>query len=64
MEIDGEKIPQEDISFGLRGEEYGIAQLHDLISVFWSIDSSMLTYGFSKKKKVKKKKIKKDEKNC
>ena len=37
VEIDGEKIPQQDISFCLRGEEYGIAQLHDLVSVFWPI---------------------------
>ena len=37
VEIDGEKIPQEAISFCLRDEEYGIAQLHDLVSVFWPI---------------------------
>ncbi|MEI3279836.1 MAG: DUF6379 domain-containing protein [Eubacterium ramulus] len=33
VEIDGEKISQEAISFCLRDEEYGIAQLHDLVSV-------------------------------
>lgn len=37
VEIDGEKISQEAISFCLRDEEYGIAQLHDLVSVFWPI---------------------------
>lgn len=37
VEIDGEKIPQEAISFCLGDEEYGIAQLHDLVSVFWPI---------------------------
>ncbi len=37
VEIDGEKIPQEAISFCLRDEEYGIAQLHNLVSVFWPI---------------------------
>ena len=37
VEIDGEKIAQEAISFCLRDEEYGIAQLHDLVSVFWPI---------------------------
>ena len=36
VEIDGEKISQA-ISFCLRDEEYGIAQLHDLVSVFWPI---------------------------
>lgn len=35
--IDGEKIPKQDITFCLKGQEYGIAQLHDLVSVFWHI---------------------------
>lgn len=35
--IDGEKIPQENIFFSLDGKDYGIAQLHDLVNVFWHI---------------------------
>ena len=35
--VDGQKVPDEVITFCLKGEEYGIAQLHDLVNVFWPI---------------------------
>ena len=35
--VDGEQIPTEKIAFCLRGKEYGVAQLHDIVDVFWPI---------------------------
>ncbi|MBQ9031404.1 MAG: hypothetical protein IJ106_08140 [Parasporobacterium sp.] len=35
--IDGTEIPQQDISFALKGKEYGVAQIPDLVNVFWPI---------------------------
>ncbi len=37
VKIDGEEMPQEDIRFCLHGKEFGIAELHDLVSEFWPI---------------------------
>lgn len=37
VKVDGEEIPQQDITFCLNDKEYGIAQLHDLVNVFWPI---------------------------
>ena len=37
VSIDGENIPEEDIYFCLHGKEFGISQLHDLVSEFWPI---------------------------
>lgn len=37
VSIDGEIIPKDHIFFCLKGQEYGLAQLHDLVSVFWPI---------------------------
>lgn len=37
VKIDGEEIPANDIIFTLKGHEYGVAQLHDLVDVFWPI---------------------------
>ena len=35
--IDGKEMPQQDITFCLKGKEYGLAQLPDLVNVFWTI---------------------------
>ncbi len=35
--IDGKEMPQQDITFCLKGKEYGLAQLPDLVNVFWPI---------------------------
>ena len=37
VKLDGEEVPTEDIKFCLHGKEFGIAQLHDLVSEFWQI---------------------------
>ncbi len=37
VQLDGEAVPAEDIKFCLRGKEFGISQLHDLVSEFWPI---------------------------
>lgn len=37
IRIDGEEIPKEDISFCLYDKEFGVCQLHDLVSEFWQI---------------------------
>jgi len=35
--IDGQEMPAQDITFCLKGKEYGLAQLPDLVNVFWPI---------------------------
>lgn len=40
VKVDGVEIPMNDITFCLKGEEYGIAQLHDLVNVFWPISEA------------------------
>lgn len=37
VKIDGEPIPTDDIKFCLHGKEFGVAQLHDIVSEFWLI---------------------------
>ena len=37
VKVDGSEVPQEDIKFCLHGKEFGISQLHDLVSEFWLI---------------------------
>jgi len=37
VKVDGEEVPTEDIRFCLNGKEFGVAQLHDLVSEFWCI---------------------------
>lgn len=37
VKLDGVKVPQENIFFCLHGKEYGVAELHDLVNVFWPI---------------------------
>ncbi|MCD7867753.1 MAG: DUF6379 domain-containing protein [Clostridiales bacterium] len=37
VKIDGESIPQEDIRFCLRDKEFGLSELHDLVSEWWGI---------------------------
>ena len=37
VKVDGEEVPQEDISFCLHGKEFGVAQLHDQVGEFWRI---------------------------
>ncbi len=37
VKVDGQEIPAERIRFCLHGKEFGIAQLHDLVSEFWRI---------------------------
>ena len=37
VKLDGEEIPQQDISLSLRGEEYGVARLGTLSNVFWPV---------------------------
>lgn len=34
LKIDGKDIPSEDIRFCLHGKEFGVEQLHDLVSEF------------------------------
>ncbi len=37
LKVDGKEVKQDDITFCLRGKEFGVAQLHDLVSEFWPI---------------------------
>lgn len=37
VKIDGQEIRTEDICLGLKGQEYGAAQLHSLVNEFWPI---------------------------
>ena len=37
IKIDGEEILKEEISFCLNGKEFGVSQLHDLVSEYWTI---------------------------
>ena len=37
VKLDGEEVPTEDIKFCLHGKEFGVAQLHGLVSEFWQI---------------------------
>ena len=37
VRVDGEEVPEENIQFCLHGKEFGISQLHDLVSEFWQI---------------------------
>lgn len=37
VKIDGEEISAEDLRFCLHGKEFGISELHDLVSEFWLI---------------------------
>ncbi len=37
VKIDGEEIPQQDLTFGLHGREYGMAELEHLGDVFWPV---------------------------
>lgn len=37
VKVDGNDIPTENIKFCLHGKEFGISQLHDLVSEFWLI---------------------------
>ena len=35
--VDGERVKTEDITFCLHDKEFGLSQLHDLVSEFWPI---------------------------
>lgn len=35
--VDGEPVKKEDITFCLHDKEFGLSQLHDLVSEFWPI---------------------------
>lgn len=35
--VDDEEVPEADIRFCIHGREFGISQLHDLVSEFWQI---------------------------
>lgn len=37
LSVDGEEVKKEDMVFCLHGKEFGISQLHDLVSEFWQI---------------------------
>jgi len=37
VKVDGEQIPDDAVTFILRGEEYGMADLENLSNVFWPI---------------------------
>lgn len=37
VKVDGVDVPTENISLCLDGKEYGVAELHDLVNVFWPI---------------------------
>lgn len=37
VKVDDAEIPAENISLCLGGKEYGVAELHDLVNVFWPI---------------------------
>lgn len=37
VKVDGVDVPAENISLCLDGKEYGVAELHDLVNVFWPI---------------------------
>lgn len=37
VKVDGAGVPVENISLCLGGREYGVAELHDLVNVFWPI---------------------------
>lgn len=37
LSVDGEEVKKEDMFFCLHGKEFGISQLHDLVSEFWQI---------------------------
>ncbi|MCD8020454.1 MAG: DUF6379 domain-containing protein [Clostridiales bacterium] len=37
IKIDGEEISQDDIKFCLGEKEFGVSQMHDLVSEFWPI---------------------------
>ncbi len=37
VKLDGQEVPKEAIKFCLHGKEFGISQLHDLVSEFWTI---------------------------
>lgn len=37
LKVDGKEVKQDDITFCLHGKEFGVAQLHDLVSEFWPI---------------------------
>lgn len=37
VQVDGTAVPVENIKFCLHGKEFGVSQLHDLVSEFWQI---------------------------
>lgn len=37
VKVDGEEVPAQNIAFCINGKEFGVAQLHDLVSEFWRI---------------------------
>lgn len=37
VKVDGKEMKTEDITFCLKGHEYGVAQLHSLVNEFWPI---------------------------
>lgn len=37
VKIDGKEIPTENIFLTLKGQEYGVAQLHSMVNEFWPI---------------------------
>ncbi len=40
VKVDGKPVPEQDIKFCLHGREFGVSQLHDLVSEFWCITES------------------------
>lgn len=37
LRVDGEEIPIENVTFGLKGQDYALSQLQSLTTVFWPI---------------------------
>lgn len=37
VSVDGAEVPEQDIKFCIHEREFGISQLHDLVSEFWGI---------------------------
>lgn len=37
VKLDKKEVPQDTITFCLHGKEFGVSQLHDLVSEFWTI---------------------------
>ncbi|GAA0790528.1 hypothetical protein GCM10008910_00250 [Faecalicatena orotica] len=37
VKVDGQEVHEDNIKFCIHGKEFGICQLHDLVSEFWTI---------------------------